>query len=1255
MKRVIYLLLFLLIASDGWAQEFKSAGQAQNLPEHKNMMVDYSTGIFHYTVPVCNLKSGNYELPISLDYIGKGVKYFDDPGILGYNWALNTGGVVTRTVRGGIADETRDIGYIWSEFTSSPTEKDCKDVSLRKRDGESDIFTAILKGKKVNFVIHMDKDRKIYAEPLVYTNVRIECEMFGISIAGWTITDENGDRYIYKQQELSKDVCYENVSTSNRVYNAEFTSSWYLTKIIPYNSAPIDFIYRLDADPVSVSRKEKFNISRAGEPIKMTYCYGRPIKEYPFDFDKYHGQFQMYINEAIEYMREYAMDLSVADAVREAEILRNYGYWATNPIGVPVEEYYRVIGMMGSVANASNISVRLINRLQSLANYCRRLDTYKPLMAANFLSAAGQTVERCMREVKDVREKEIVGGSSYNVYSPLLTMIATSDRLVEFKYKDYGDTKSLISIEETDRYKSPISTVSIDCSTISMNKLSFLDKDGVETSNILFDYYDNYPSLSTYSNLEPDMWGYYQLKSNMNASERPNDDIIISQFSLKNITLQNGGKMEIWYEKNKAKIPKLGDTTVFGGIRIKSLVLKDGTSSRIDTISYNYPKPGETIYSSFSRIENIKYPGFEDDIYLDRVLLKGQRFLGSGNNGLFYPYVTETIQGKGTNAYLYHTPSQRNSLMLNGLLMGKAIYDAQGDLKQMTKYKYETGEAYNSDYFIGNAKYANDHTLIQVQGSNYFLDGKSLEAFYNRQNTPYVDATELYQNNIKPRLDPIIPISEMTYTHVYGGKTVLKEELEYRFANGKTNSVDYNDFFMTLEENPFSKTEYYYDNKHSISPNRIEKRGSDGNVYTTICKRVVDMNSGVDPVIDKMKQENLLLHVVKQLTLSNNQVLNDMVYQYTNVLPDSSVIVLSEQLMYVPDSPVAYSENAVNGQLFTYGKSNYDRIASYKYVRNNTLFLPIEEDARTQKKSYAYDEDNHLSLDCNGLGGYAASRCKYVGESIGNVRSRVELLYKEFNAFFSVYDILDRSNIDDEEFARFFYSRNHEVIIRYMRAFLELSICPDMDYVKELEAEINKNTIAEFEKQYVAFTNSHPRYRNLLRACRMLEMIFVDPLSSHIPYMKYAYLVNEKTTSDYDYSIHATMIPDSKRFKLYALDGRNSVSCQVTHAGGKTEYVPSIDTCSSSSRLKVFDIDLNAFQSVTAIDVPSSGIYIALIPMGTSFEATCYNSDGTIYAKFDQSGKAEYYTYDRAMRVIQTTDQYDNILKESKYNQIINQ
>lgn len=1256
MKKVIYLLFLLLITLDGWTQDFKPGEQAKNLAEHKNVMVDYSTGLFHYTVPVCGIKSGNYELPISLNYIGKGVKCYDDPGMLGYNWTLNTGGIVTRAVRGGIADETWKYGYIWSEIKTIPSNEDCKDVSLRKRDGESDIFTAIFNGKKVAFVIHADKNREIYAEPLEYTNVRIKCEMNASAIEGWTITDENGDCYIYRQKELSMNVCRENVSTANRILNSEFTSSWYLTKIIPYNSAPIDFIYRQNMERIDPIEKKNVNISHVGELFNMTYCYGSPVKEYPFDFDKYSGQFTVDMQRASAYLQEYSLDIQVEDAMRQADRFMKYGEWSSSPIGIPLEQNFRVIGLLGSIANAREASESLVRTIQSLEDYCRRLDTYKPLMAASCLFNARQAVVRCMTEVSDVYEKEIKGGSSYDVYSPLLTMIVSSDRLVEFKYRDVGDTKLLTSITQCDWYKNPISAVSIDCYGTTLNKLSFLDKDNVETSNILFSYYDSSRPSPTAPNLGPDVWGYYRTVSKSDDPEKPDDDIVISQYSLKNITLQSGGEIAIGYEKNKVRRPNSNLSTDYGGIRIKSLVFTEGISSRKDTILYSYPKSGKTVYGFFTQSEYIEYPKFTDVIFYDRMLLKGHLFQSLGNNGLFYPYVTETMQGKGTNAYLYHSPGDCNSLMINGLLLGRAIYDTQGELRQMTKYIYETGEAYDSEYFIRNVKFGNDHSLLQIQGSDYYLDGESLEPFYKLQNNQYIDGSGLYEYNIKPRLNPIIPLSTMIYEQSYGGKTVLKEELEYKFAQNRTDSVDYNDFFMTLAENPFSKTEYYYDNRRSMAPNRIEKSGSDGNVYATIYKRVMDMNDGIDPAIDKMKRENRLSPVIKQITLSNNQVLSEIVYQYAKAKPDTCFIVLSEQLMYVPDSPVTYLENVGNEQLFTYGKDNYSRIASCKYICNNNFCLPIEEDAQTQKKSYAYDSNDHLSLDCNGLGGYAANKCRYVGENLYSVEHAVKQLYERFKAFDDMYNALDIYSINNEEFTRYYNSKNHKTIIEFIKVFLELSISPDLDYAMKLEAEINEDLIMEFEQQYLAFTKAYPQYRNLLKVCTMLELAFTNPGTAGMPFIKYAYLANGTTNSKYEFSIHATTIPDSKRFRIYVLEGSDCISCQVTHAGGKTEYVPSVNLNSSSSKLKVFDVDLNTYQNVTAIDVaPSSGGYIALVPIGASFEAKYYNSDGTIYAKFDQSGKVEFYTYDRAGRVIQIKDQYENILKEYEYNQIINQ
>lgn len=154
MKEKLYtLLFFLLVTISGKAQDFNPGPEAQNLTERKNVTVDYATGLFHYTVPLYQLKSGDYELPISLDYIAKGVKVSDPEGLIGQNWALNIGGVVTRTMRGGFVDETPGLGYLWTENAVTPLEQDARSVGLRRRDGESDIFTAVFNGKKVDFII----------------------------------------------------------------------------------------------------------------------------------------------------------------------------------------------------------------------------------------------------------------------------------------------------------------------------------------------------------------------------------------------------------------------------------------------------------------------------------------------------------------------------------------------------------------------------------------------------------------------------------------------------------------------------------------------------------------------------------------------------------------------------------------------------------------------------------------------------------------------------------------------------------------------------------------------------------------------------------------------------------------------------------------------------------------------------------------------------------------------------------------------
>ena len=154
------------------AQDLNPGQQSQGLLESRNVTVDYSTGIFHYQIPLYTLKSGDYELPVSLRYSGKGVKVSDNPGLVGYNWTLDTGGVVTRIVRGGIPDEDYNYGYLKFENDPKPLSEDATRVNRHKRDGECDIFTAVFGGKSVNFIIRKDSNGDLHAEPLERTDVQ---------------------------------------------------------------------------------------------------------------------------------------------------------------------------------------------------------------------------------------------------------------------------------------------------------------------------------------------------------------------------------------------------------------------------------------------------------------------------------------------------------------------------------------------------------------------------------------------------------------------------------------------------------------------------------------------------------------------------------------------------------------------------------------------------------------------------------------------------------------------------------------------------------------------------------------------------------------------------------------------------------------------------------------------------------------------------------------------------------------------------
>lgn len=81
------------------------------LGEYGKVPVSLYTGIPDISVPLYELKAGNFTLPLSASYHLASVKPNAQPGCLGLGWSLQAGGYITRTVHGLYDEKCESNGY----------------------------------------------------------------------------------------------------------------------------------------------------------------------------------------------------------------------------------------------------------------------------------------------------------------------------------------------------------------------------------------------------------------------------------------------------------------------------------------------------------------------------------------------------------------------------------------------------------------------------------------------------------------------------------------------------------------------------------------------------------------------------------------------------------------------------------------------------------------------------------------------------------------------------------------------------------------------------------------------------------------------------------------------------------------------------------------------------------------------------------------------------------------------------------------
>ena len=237
----LYILsLFLCVASQGQSYQPQLPNLTPQSPEAAAMSkygeypVSMYTGIPDISIPLYEIKSGKFTVPITLSYHASGNKVNDMAPWVGLGWSLNAGGSVSRKVMGkddqSYPRNVRDANSINPENDNDHLYLQSVYNGTTTYDTDPDIYNYNFPGKSGRFIF---KDS--------ITPVMIPYS--GVKVAGFQtpnkLTDENGNNYFFDYTD------HQNTLYPSKGAQVDPISSWLLTKMADAgNTDSIKFTYQ---------------------------------------------------------------------------------------------------------------------------------------------------------------------------------------------------------------------------------------------------------------------------------------------------------------------------------------------------------------------------------------------------------------------------------------------------------------------------------------------------------------------------------------------------------------------------------------------------------------------------------------------------------------------------------------------------------------------------------------------------------------------------------------------------------------------------------------------------------------------------------------------------------------------------------------------------------------------------------------------------------------------------------------------------
>lgn len=290
--KILYIFFLLIIPNLSIAQidsknpfkpiVFSNSPNSASLGQYNPFEIDLFSGNPNISFNLFEYNKDNYNLNIDISYNLSSVKPDIPPTWVGVGWNLNVGGVITRTVKGGV-DEVLINNYTpnnkfsyydnYNNLAISDWDSNSK-LNQFMNDNRSigngnlgvypspDEFNFNVNGMNGSFF--KNHEGKWVISSGNFIDIKIEDELKsdfilnedGLKstnnkthvikriIYGFTLTDTNGIKYIFGKTPESIEFSATPYGNPDTVYNSDFiANSWYLTKVITPNNFQIIYNY----------------------------------------------------------------------------------------------------------------------------------------------------------------------------------------------------------------------------------------------------------------------------------------------------------------------------------------------------------------------------------------------------------------------------------------------------------------------------------------------------------------------------------------------------------------------------------------------------------------------------------------------------------------------------------------------------------------------------------------------------------------------------------------------------------------------------------------------------------------------------------------------------------------------------------------------------------------------------------------------------------------------------------------------------